>query len=87
MREKRRNKSWTQEELEQFVRQWQTSNTVQEVADALGLSKQHVSNTAVNLRKKDVPLKRMNPPKAKHDYDALIRVANESIKGDSDVNR
>ena len=77
LRNNRRNKWWTQEEWEAFVEIWQTSETVQEVADRTGLSKQHVQNQAANIRKQDVPLKRMNPPKKILNYDKLAALANK----------
>ena len=44
---------------ENFVRTWQESSTVQEVADKLSLSKANVSHRASRYRKKGVPLKAM----------------------------
>jgi len=46
------------EELEQFVRLWQTSASVNDVADAMGISKLGASVKASHLRRRGVPLKK-----------------------------
>ncbi|KKK56234.1 hypothetical protein LCGC14_3066570 [marine sediment metagenome] len=44
---------------EQFVKAWQSSSSIKEVANKLGLSSNNVSNRAAYYRKKGVRLKIM----------------------------
>ena len=64
---------------EEFVRVWQTGQTVGEVATKLGITKRAACQRAMYYRKKGVPLKKY--PKGRHhstheiDYPALTTLA------------
>lgn len=66
---------WTEERLERFVRAWQESESVAEIANKLGETNlKSLSVRASNLRKKGVPLKKLGAS-MKIDYDKLANLA------------
>ena len=71
----RKYNKWTQEKYEEFVVVWQNAFNVSEVAAHFGISKQTTLNTACNLRKKGVPLKKQWGSKQRIDYDRLTELA------------
>lgn len=71
---------------EQFIRVWQTSNSVREVADKLDMERNLAGNRACSLRKRGIPLKHFpkeNGPK--YDYASLARLAEEYCNGTKHV--
>ncbi len=63
---------------EEFVRLWQTSESLQACADAAGLSMQQCRCRAGSYRKKGVPLRRWRTGSCGHkkiDWNALIQLA------------
>jgi len=61
---------------EQFVKAWQSSGSLKEVADKLGISRNNVSNRAAYYRKKGVRLKTISRSSsgAKIDVEALNKI-------------
>ena len=62
---------------EQFITAWQTSETLTEVGEKLGVSRQTVEITAGKLRKAGVELKPMVKQRAKIDVAALNKMIGE----------
>jgi len=59
-----------------FVEAWQTSNSVDEVAQKTGLPKKYCSSRASTYRKRGVPLKRMtHTPRGGEDWQELADFA------------
>lgn len=44
---------------DEFVRAWQTSDSIQQAADKVGRNKMWMSSTASRFRRKGIPLKKM----------------------------
>jgi response regulator of citrate/malate metabolism len=66
---------------ENFVRAWQTSETIEEVCQKTGMTRISCRQRAYQLRKKEVPLKKVvgGIGGRKVDYDALKKLA-ESLE-------
>lgn len=65
-------------DVREFIRVWQLSNSLKEVADKLGLSIKWVGVKAYRLRKLGVPLKRMRKgPKIDLILPELIGIAKD----------
>lgn len=70
---------------EEFVRTWQTSKSVKEVADKLGISRLQASMKANVLRSKGAKLRRMLPM-PRIDWNSLIALASENLsKEDAEI--
>ena len=54
-----KHKLWQsrQDRIEKFIKAWQSSNTCQEVANKMKISRQRAQQLGVFIRSKDVPLK------------------------------
>lgn len=66
----------------EFVRTWQKSSGVKDVADKLNMTITQASSKATAYRKKGVPLKRMprgNKKTRSYDWDHLAKIAEESF--------
>lgn len=66
-----------QQEAEEFVRVWQTSNSRAEVMERLSLEPRQVDGRAYRLRKQGVPLKTYSATHKLLDVDRLKRLAQE----------
>jgi hypothetical protein len=67
---------------EHFVRSWQSSESLEDVLTATGLTKHHALARAGRLRKHGVPLKehkRIDGRGTRVDWDALKKLAEESV--------
>lgn len=64
---------------EEFVRTWQESASLPEVAAKAGLTCAQARNKAIYLRRNGVPLKKFQPgPRdARHDFPALAQLARD----------
>jgi biotin operon repressor len=65
---------------EEFVRTWQTSNSTQEVATALKMSRQSVISRAGFYRNKGIPLKSFARKFEHVNVEKLTKLANELVK-------
>lgn len=66
----------------QFVRVWQSSDSIQQVADTLGLEKGSVYCRGASMKKHGVPLKQLTGQRGlKIDWDELATIA-ESLNGE-----
>ena len=70
-----------QQEAENFIRVWQTSDNRLEVMERLGLSARQVDGRAYRLRKQGVNLKRHDLALGPLDINALKKLA-DSLKED-----
>jgi hypothetical protein len=73
-----RGRVWAGVSPEDFVRAWQRGDSVQAVADALGMTKQAVSVRAMIYRKKGIPMKLMPRGVPKLDVAALTKIAKDT---------
>lgn len=64
-----------QQEAENFIRVWQTSNSRVEVIERLNLSARQIDGRAYRLRKKGVELKTHGDAQGPLDVDALKKLA------------
>lgn len=71
---------------EDFVRAWNESSSVQEVADRLGMPKPIAHARACNYRRKGIPIKPMRRQyRRKLDIPALQRLAKECLEPKEDT--
>ena len=75
--EKKHYKRWTHEQYRSFIKKWQAANSIQEVADAHGLTINQAYIRSAFLRRKGVPLKYMTTGKT-IDYQDLTKLAEKS---------
>jgi hypothetical protein len=76
-----RRKNITAEEV---IRVWQSSKSLGEAAERLGMRKTSLTCRISHMRKRGVPLKRMSPARSRLDYAALKRLA-ESLGGEEGI--
>lgn len=69
-------------ELQKFVKVWQSSSSLEEIATKLGKTKSSVSVSARSLRKKGVKLKQLTSP-IKGITESDVVSLNKLIDGDS----
>lgn len=63
---------------QEFVLAWQESETIDDVAERLGMNKMSVRQRAYSYRRKGVPLKSMRTGANKVDWESLVALANAS---------
>lgn len=71
---------WTQEELEEFVRLWQSGHTPREIGERFTIPPDQVRVKASTLRKRGVPLIQRSGERIEVDFDRLKSIAAKGHK-------
>jgi len=60
---------------EQFITTWQTSNSLEDVATKLNITKTQAASKAVAMRQHQIKLKKMHRGRVKEDWNKLVELA------------